>query len=104
MRAVIPGLDLHFVPGRVGYDDEAGAVYFHALVRSDVTGSKSVRCCVDQDALKARFAPVLLDREGCLAAFRQHRSLIEQAARLQHLTQPVGFDHDVLLTRADLGR
>ncbi len=101
-RAVIPGLDLHFVPGRVGYDEAVGEVYFFAQVRSDAAGSEGIRCCVDQHALEACFGPGPLDRAGCLAALRQHRSLIEQAARAKYLQGPVGSDHDITLTRAEL--
>jgi hypothetical protein len=101
-RAIIPGLNLHFVPGRVGYDDEAREGYVFALVESDAMGSEGIRCCVDQDALEACFGPGPFDRAGCLASLRQHRTLIEHAARTKYLTAPVGFDHDVQLTRSDL--
>ena len=101
-RAVIPGLDLHFVPGRIGYDDEAHEVSFFAQVRSDAAGAEGIRCRVDKDALEARFGPGPFDRAGCLAAFSKHRSVVEQVARAKYLKQPVGFDHDVTLTRADL--
>ena len=37
------------------------------------------------DALEACFGPGPFDRAGCLAAFRQHRSLIEQVAREKYL-------------------
>lgn len=101
-RAVIPGLDLHFVPGRAGYDDQAGKAYFFAVVRSDGAGSEGIRCEIEKDALETRFGPGPFDRDTCLAALRQHRPLLEQAIRAKYLQQPVGFDHDVLLTRADL--
>ena len=73
-----------------------------AQVRSDAAGSEGVRCCVTRDALEACFGPGPLDRAGCLAALRQHRPLIEQAARAKYLKGPVGFDRGVDLTRADL--
>jgi hypothetical protein len=101
-RAVIPGLDLHFVPGRAGYDDEAGEVYMFAQVHSDAAGSEGIRCCVTQDALEACFGPGPFDRAGCLAAFRQYRPLIEQVARAKYLKEPVGFDQGVTLARIDL--
>jgi hypothetical protein len=101
-RAVIPGLDLHFVPGRIGYDDAAREAYFHAMVRSDSAGAEGIRCGVDHDALEACFGPGPFDRAGCLAALNQHRTLIEQAARHKYLNEPIGLDHDVLLTRSDL--
>lgn len=101
-RATIPGLDLNFVPGRVGYDDAAREVVVFAQVHSDAAGAEGILCGVDQDALEARFGPGPFDRTGCLAAFRRHRPLIERVARAKYLKQPVGFDHDVLLTRTDL--
>jgi len=101
-RAVVPGLDLRFVPGRVGYDDAAREVYFFAQVSSAAGGSEGIRCRVDQDALEACFGPGPCDRESSLAALRQHRSFIEQAARAKYLEQPVGSGNDVVLTRADL--
>jgi hypothetical protein len=101
-RAVIPGLDLHFVPGRVGYDDEAGEVYIFAQVRSDAAGPQGIRCRVAQDALEACFGPGPFDRAGCLAALRQHRPLIERVARAKYLNAPVSLDDGVTLERADL--
>jgi hypothetical protein len=101
-RAVIPGLDLHFLPGRAGYDDEADEAYIFAQVRSDATGSQGIRCCVTHDALEACFGPGPFDHAGCLAALRQHRPLIERAARAKYLNAPVGFDDGVTLERADL--
>jgi hypothetical protein len=101
-RAVIPELDLSFVPGRVGYDGDADEAYFFALVGSGWTGSEGIRCCVEKNALEAFFGAGPLDRDGCIAALREHRSIIEQAARTKYMQQAVGFDHDVLLTCADL--
>ncbi len=101
-RAVIPGLDMEVLPGKVGYDDETGDVFFFAQVRSDAAGSEGAQCWVDRDALDACSGPRLLDRAGCLAAFRQHHSLIEQVARKKYLHEPVGYDNGVRVTRADL--
>jgi hypothetical protein len=101
-RAVIPGLDLHFVPGRVGYDEDAGEAYFFVQVKSDAAGTESIRCCVEKDALEAAFGQGPLDRDGCIAMLRQQQSIIQQAARARYLQHPVGFDHEILLTRADL--
>lgn len=101
-RGVIPGLDLHFLPGRVGYDDETAGVYFFALVGSDAAGSEGIRCGVGCDALEACFGPGPFDPAGCVAAFRRHRALIEQAARAKYLTEPVGFDGGVMVVRGDL--
>jgi hypothetical protein len=95
-RSVIPGLDMQFVPGRVGYDPEAEEAYFFAQV-----GSGGVRCCVGRDTLEACFGPGPFDRAGCLAAFRKYRLDIEQTARRKYLEQPVGFGPEVLLTRSD---
>ena len=101
-RAVVPGLDLQFVPGKVAYDDATGEVYFFGQVRSQAASAESIRCCVSRDTLEACFGPGPFNRAACLAAFRQHRSLMEQAARAKYLGQPVGYDLDAGLTRRDL--
>jgi hypothetical protein len=101
-RDVIPGLGLQFVAEKVGYDDARSEVYFFAQIRSGATRSEGIRCCVSRDTLEACFGPGPFDRTGCLVVFQRHRSLVEQAARAKYLGQPVGDEHDVGLTRADI--
>lgn len=101
-RSIVSGLDLLFVPGKVGYDDAASEVYFFGQVHSDAASSEGIRCCVTCDTLEACFGPGPFERTDCLAVFQQHYSLIERAARLKYLKQPVGIDHAVVVTRADL--
>ena len=102
LRGVVAGLDLSFVPDRVGYDDAAHVVHFFAQARSGASGSEGVHCTVERDALEECFGPPPFDRAACLAAFRHHRPMIERATREQYLRRPVTLDHQVRLTLADL--
>jgi hypothetical protein len=96
-RAVVPGLDLRFVPDKAAIDASTEAVRFFALA-----GQEGVVCTVGRDALEAAAGIACRDRAGTLAAFRQHRPRIETAARANYLTRPVDALGAVSVTGADL--
>lgn len=97
-RSVVPGLDLNFLPDKETYDREEDEVVVFAQA-----GSEGVQCRIPKETFEICFGPGRFDREGCLTAFHQHRSHIEQAARAKYLNQqPAGIGHALLLTSTDL--
>jgi len=103
-RSVVPGLDLRFIPGRATCDPAGDEVLCFAQARYERLGGavEGIRCVVARDGLEASFGTGPLDREGCLATVRQHRSAIEHAARVKYLTGPVDGSGEVRLTPEDL--
>jgi Nucleotidyltransferase/Protein of unknown function (DUF1488) len=100
-RTVIPGLDLQPIPNREGYDETTGDAFLFAQARG-FAAVEGIRCSIAKHTLEATFGPGPFDRAACLLAVRQHRHLLEQAARLRYLTQPVGADPGLAITEADL--
>jgi hypothetical protein len=103
-RAVVPGLDLRFVPERAGYDASIEGVRFFAFAagRFAFADREGVACSVGRDMLSVVAGVPLLAAADCLDVFHQHRSQIEQVTRDKYLKRPVDVVGEVRLVRADL--
>jgi hypothetical protein len=95
-RAVVPGLDLEFVPGRASYDAGNDEVRFLAFA-----GREGLSCFAGRDVLEVNVGRPLEPRE-CLSVFREFRSEIERAVRDRYLTKPIGAIGEVRLVPADI--
>jgi hypothetical protein len=95
-RAVVPGLDLAFIPGRVRYDASQDEIRFFASA-----GKEVLPCIVDRGLLEVKVGRPLEPRE-CLSVFREYRSEIEGAMRGRYLTRPIGATGEVRLGPADI--
>ena len=83
-RSIVPGLDLVFSAPRARYDFDRDIVTF-----AGNSAGSMVRCAVTLEALKDHFGLQGQSQDGCLKAFRESRSAIEQIARTKYLTRPV---------------
>jgi hypothetical protein len=103
-RAVVPGLDVRFVPERAGYDASVDSVRFFALAAGPFAfaSSESVTGTVSRDALSVVAGIAALTPDRCLDVFRHHRSQIEQAARAKYLQRPIDAVGEVRLAVEDL--
>lgn len=96
-RSVIPGLRLEFLPGKEGYDEGSQEGFFFARC-----GAEGIRCGIARDALQAGFGLDTIAPAACLETLRRHRVAIELASETKYLQQPVGAEHDIVLTRTDM--
>jgi hypothetical protein len=111
-RAVVPGLEMRFVPDRATYDNNADVAVFFAstgftVIHKGMEKPKlqaGIRCSVTRDALEAALGLGILDAVGCVEAVRQSRARLEEAARMKYLHDPVEAPDAVHLTRHDLER
>ena len=79
-RAVVPGLDLAFTPGRVSYDASRDEIRFFASA-----GREGLSCIVDRSVLEVKAGRPLGPQE-CLPVFRQYRNDIEAVVLHRYLT------------------